>query len=228
MGKSGEDEATGDGKKKTTRRERIVRILWAVGGALGAAVLALAVNVATPFAIDLLDGESAPPVADRPGCDAGTSPNVAGEVRLGIYLSKPDENCWQISLDGVLPGDTFDALVEVRNFTGDLAENVQIQVQPWDGLELVAGTTVVGNVNAPEGRPTPADTITGNGLNIGELGHGGNAWVIFTLRMDETFQLPCGLATAPVYARLPFQAGQEDLWEGAAVVTKRHCSAGDS
>jgi hypothetical protein len=222
----GTDPGQGDGgiaSGASTRRERVIRGLFAVGGAVGVALLALIVNVSSPFIIDMLrDG---PPVADRVGCDVGVPPNVVGEVRLGIYLSEPGANCWQTALDGVVPGGVFDALVEMRNFTGEQVDDLTVQVQLPAGVNLVAGSTTWGNARNPDGLDA-GDGIVSDGLNFGSYGNGANVWAIFTLRLDEGIQVPCGLSSSPVYARLPFQSGQEANWEGAALVVKRHCRNG--
>lgn len=203
-----------------TRRE----IFFAVGGAIGTAILALVVAVAAPLLTDAIRNNTSttPPAADRPGCRANAGGPVDGEQYLGVFLSQVGEDCWQIGLEGVNPGDKFDVLIEWRNWTGAQVDDATIRAWLPKGVEYVPGTSSWHNAAHPDGVQVEGDLFD-TGINVGSYAKGANAYVRLTARMSASFDLPCGLAVTPVGAQLPTLKAPLSVWVTAGIVTNNRC-----
>lgn len=169
----------GSKAQAATRREKVIRVLFSIGGALGAAVLALLVAVATPFAIDWIRGGSVTASSD-PVCPSEARDPSAGQEFVDVVLRPirqgEDGDCFTRSLDK--PGDTFTVRVQYGNYTTETARDVTINASVPDGVEQIAGTTEILNANNPGGAKV-SDGILTSGLNIGSYTAGSNALIVF-------------------------------------------------
>lgn len=204
---------------KPTRRERVIRAGWAFGGAVGAAHLAVVVNV-TSEQINIalaLAPESAP------GCPATAQGVPSGHQGLKIWLRSEGERGWPQSLDDVRPGDPFDVELHFYNGVGGSQSDVVVQAYMPDGFELVAGTSRLKNANNPHGKKI-SDRILDPGVNVGHYTNGSNAWLMFTARMKPDAAISCGSVTVhPISARLSNAEQNDDDWVSAAIVDNGNC-----
>ncbi len=94
----------------------------------------------------------------------------------------------------VMPGDTVNYRVEVKN-TGDAAiNNVIVKDKLPAGMTFVPGTVKILNANNPGGAYIQdGDKVVTTGVNIGAYSPGSNALVIFNAKVAANDQLPtCG------------------------------------
>lgn len=94
----------------------------------------------------------------------------------------------------VMPGDTVNYRIEVKN-TGDTAiSNVIVKDKLPTGMTLIPGTVKVFNANNAGGAYIQdGDKIVTTGVNIGHYSAGSNAFVIFNAKVATNAQLPvCG------------------------------------
>ncbi|RXZ72764.1 hypothetical protein [Agromyces albus] len=195
--------------------------LWASG--VASAVLAGVLIVTFQFFLEQSAEEVVePPTAERLGCESGSPNQADGEQYLTIQLSQPDEDCWQTALEGVNPGDEFDVLVWWRNWTGRQVDDTTIRAYLDDGLEFVPGTATWHNTKYPDGLPVEGDLLE-TGINVGSYLNGANAYILFTARMSETFNMPCGFAVTTVAAQLPTLPAPQNEWTTAGLVTNARC-----
>ena len=109
-------------------------------------------------------------------------------------VSKHGANQWVKSYTAQ-PGETVDYLLEYKNTGTIQQDNVVIKDQLPAGMTYVTGSTVLGNALHPQGIATNDGVTTSNGINVGNYGPGGNAWVIFSAKAPANDQLQCNMNT---------------------------------
>ena len=82
-------------------------------------------------------------------------------------------------------GDTVEFQLTYENTDGFTQEDVVIRSVLPDNLEYVAGSTVLYNVNYPNGLVSDTDTVVDNGINIGAYTAGSNAYIRFTAKVVD-------------------------------------------
>ena len=215
------EAATDESATKKARRWLTNLGLWASG--VASAVLAGILIATYQFNLEQSAKEVVePPAAERLGCETGSAAQTDGEQFLEIQLSQSEEDCWQTALDGVNPGDEFDVLVRWRNWTGQRVDDTTIRAYLADGLVFVAGTATWHNATHPDGLAVVGD-LFGTGINVGSYMNSANAYILFTARMSETFDVPCGFAVTAVAAQLPTLPAPENDWPTAGLVTNARC-----
>lgn len=88
-------------------------------------------------------------------------------------------------------GDEVEFQIEYENMTADSAKNVMIRDILPDNMEYVKGSTVLYNYTYQNGLKVDQDTLTTTGINIGNYGARGNAYVRFTAKVTNE-NLVCG------------------------------------
>lgn len=88
-------------------------------------------------------------------------------------------------------GDEVEFQIEYENLTADTAYNVMIRDILPDNMEYVAGSTYLYNYSYQNGLHVDQNTIATTGLNIGNYGARGNAYVRFTAKVTNE-NLVCG------------------------------------
>ena len=88
-------------------------------------------------------------------------------------------------------GDEVEFQIEFKNLTADQVNNVMIRDVLPTNMEYVKGSTVLYNSNYQNGVAVKDDTVTTDGINIGNYGAKGNAYVRFTAKVISK-TLACG------------------------------------
>lgn len=89
---------------------------------------------------------------------------------------------WSESVD-VKVGDEVEYEIEYENLGSAEAKNVMIRDILPDNVEYVAGSTYLYNSSNPNGVRLNDDTLTTDGINIGNYGPKGNAFIRFTAKV---------------------------------------------
>ena len=82
-------------------------------------------------------------------------------------------------------GDTVEFQLTYENTDGFTQEDVVIRSVLPDNLEYVVGSTVLYNVNYPNGLVSDTDAVVDNGINIGAYTAGSNAYIRFTAKVVD-------------------------------------------
>ena len=82
-------------------------------------------------------------------------------------------------------GDIIEFQLTYENTDNFTQEDVVIRSVLPDNLEYVAGSTVLYNVNYPNGLVSDTDTVVDNGINIGAYTAGSNAYIRFTAKVVD-------------------------------------------
>ena len=91
---------------------------------------------------------------------------------------------WSESVD-VKVGDEVEYQIEYENLGSAEAKNVMIRDILPDNVQYIAGSTYLYNSSNPNGVKLNDDTLTTNGINIGNYGSKGNAFIRFTAKVVE-------------------------------------------
>lgn len=89
------------------------------------------------------------------------------------------------------PGETVDYIIRYKNTGQVTQENVIVKDTLPAGMTYVAGSTMLANGSAPNGKSV-SDNVTTSGINIGTYAPGASAWVRFSAKVASVDQLPCG------------------------------------
>ena len=111
---------------------------------------------------------------------------------MSKLVSKHGANQWVDSY-AAQPGETVDYLIQYKN-TGDTQQNnVVVKDQLPAGETYVAGSSILGNSQTPNGAKISDNVTTASGVNIGSYAAGANAWVIFSAKVADNNSLTtCG------------------------------------
>lgn len=93
----------------------------------------------------------------------------------------------------VLPGDVLNFKINYKN-TGT-TEQTGVTAHDFlpTGLTYVAGSTYAGSTRHPEGSQSPENVLFGDGLGLGAMIVGEEAWVTYQAKVaDDTGIFPCG------------------------------------
>jgi uncharacterized repeat protein (TIGR01451 family)/fimbrial isopeptide formation D2 family protein/LPXTG-motif cell wall-anchored protein len=124
----------------------------------------------------------------------------------------------------VMPGDTVNYRIEVKNTGAAAIDNVMLKDQLPQGMTFVPGTVKVLNANNPGGAYIQdGDKIVTTGVNIGHYSPGSNALVIFNAKVAANAQLPtCGPNKLTNIA-IAQPEGQNPKQDGADVNVPKEC-----
>lgn len=205
---------------KTTKRERIIRVLWAVGGAFGAAILAVGVNVVSEQINNVLDL-----VPSNSSCPPTTSNGypLEGEQYVEVLLRHDEAGCWAATLTDVSPGDVFQMMIHYRNFTGEKQEGVALRAALPEEFAYVPGSTEIVN-SSTDGEWVPEiDGIASTGVVVGSYLNGGNVALKFEVRMNPSMSIPCEFVPWPLAAYIDSAVDQNRHSSIAGVITLQNC-----
>ena len=206
------------GKQKAGRI--VALIAAAIGGGILTFVVGVATNVVSPVAASWLQGDAPAPSASRPAECLGEWEEVtAGNSSVDLLVSPTGERCWSRSI-ALGAADTFDVEIQYVNATGAEQEGVTILGWLPEGVELVAGTTRVKNSSNPKSKQV-SDNILKPGINIGDYSSGANAYLMYTVKVTDEFEVQCGLGVIGAFASTWHPINSN--WSGAAVITQRDC-----
>ncbi|HET9139785.1 hypothetical protein [Actinophytocola sp.] len=107
-----------------------------------------------------------------------------------------------VSFQGMEPGDSIETMpnavldvqVEYRNLSGKHQKNVSLHVGLPSEMTLVRGTERILNTSNVNGRLLDAE-LTGPGVDIGGYLPEGNAFVVFSIRVDGPDSFTCNPRT---------------------------------
>lgn len=124
----------------------------------------------------------------------------------------------------VMPGDTVNYRIEVKNTGDGTINNVILKDKLPTGMTFVPGTVKILNANNPGGAYIQdGDKIVTTGVNIGHYSPGSNALVIFNAKVAANDQLPvCGPNKLTNIASAQPE-GQNPKEDGADVNVPKEC-----
>ena len=136
------------------------------------------------------------------------------QVRLAGSADEP----WQ--KEGAAEvGDTIEFQLTYENTDNFTQEDVVIRNVLPDNLEYVAGSTVLYNVNYPNGLVSDTDAVVDNGINIGAYTAGSNAFVRFTAKVVDE-ELAWGSNTLVNWSRA--SVGETLQQDAASVIVQNN------
>ena len=140
---------------------------------------------------------------------------------MSKLVSKHGANQWVDSY-AAQPGETVDYLIQYKNTGGTQQDNVVVKDQLPIGETYVAGSSVLGNSNTPNGAKISDGATTATGVNIGSYAAGANAWVIFSAKVADNDNLPtCGTNKLTNSATVETDTGSQS--DTADVTTTKTC-----
>lgn len=101
-----------------------------------------------------------------------------------VRLAGSADESWQKEAAAEI-GDIIEFQLTYENTDNFTQEDVVIRSVLPDNLEYVAGSTVLYNVNYPNGLVSDTDTVVDNGINIGAYTAGSNAYIRFTAKVVD-------------------------------------------
>jgi uncharacterized repeat protein (TIGR01451 family) len=144
----------------------------------------------TPLGYNHLDGV-VPGCNDYSGYVTYNFTASSSSYVFSKQVSKHGANAWSKTY-AAQPGETVDYLLQYANTGSTTDTNVAIKDQLPAGETYVAGSTIYGNSNFPNGTKA-TDGVTTTGINIGDYATGANGWVIFSAKVAGNGSLPvCG------------------------------------
>ncbi|MGD8373384.1 MAG: PKD domain-containing protein [Candidatus Woesebacteria bacterium] len=147
---------------------------------------------------------------------------VKAEAKFEMFkkVSKHGQNQWVDSLE-TTPGEVVDYIVYYKNTGAVQQDNVVIKDNLPEGMAYVAGSSTLSNSQNPDGAKI-SDNITTDGVNIGSYAPNGNAWVIFSAKVNSNDSLPeCGENTLHNVATVETDNGSKE--DDANVTTNKTC-----
>lgn len=132
-----------------------------------------------------------------PGCynyDGFVTIRVTAHFTKDFTISKQvrikGETEWKESVNAKV-GDIVEYMITYQNLSGKTVSNVLMQDILPSNMKYVEKSTKIKNAENPEGKTVDADTLTKDGINIGDYENKGNAYVIFQAEVIKS-NLNCG------------------------------------
>lgn len=110
--------------------------------------------------------------------------------KLSKTVRLKGDDTWHEAIDAKV-GDQVEFQIEYVNLSADSAKNVMIRDILPTNMEYVSGSTYLYNAYYQNGTKLDNDTVTTTGINIGNYGANGNAYVQFTAKVVNK-TLVCG------------------------------------
>lgn len=88
-------------------------------------------------------------------------------------------------------GDKINYRIQFKNTSKITMEDVIIRDILPKGLTYVEGSTKVYNANNPNGVKVSDNIVSDTGINIGDYGAGANAWIYFSVTVDQSMNEKC-------------------------------------
>lgn len=137
-----------------------------------------------------------------------------------VRIKDGEDKTWKDSLD-VKVGDKVEYQLTYQNTSDSTQSDVVIRDVLPTNMKYVAGSTVLYNVNHPNGLVLDTDDLVAdNGINIGAYTAGSNAYIRFTAEVVDN-NLACGSNTLVNWGRA--SVGETVLQDHAEVVLNKVC-----
>lgn len=107
-----------------------------------------------------------------------TLPDVGFRITVEVRADKDEDRAWKMTTDAQI-GDIVEFLVEYRNISDDIQQNVMMQTILPQNMKYLPGTTTLYNGKYPYGTTFVSDDLFADGLNIGNYGPKVTAYVSF-------------------------------------------------
>ena len=106
-------------------------------------------------------------------------------VDTQVRFKDSEDGAWQDSIDAEI-GDEVEYQITYQNTSDSTQTDVVISDSLPTNMQYVAGSTVLYNVNHPNGLVLDTDAVVAdNGINIGAYTAGSNAFVRFTAKVVD-------------------------------------------
>lgn len=115
-----------------------------------------------------------------------TNRGVEFFTEIKVRVADCDDKTWRSTIDAKA-GDIVEFQMQYRNISNESHRQVVVRDVLPRSLEYVEGSTVLYNANYPDGIKAVQDTITTEGVNIGNYAASANAFIRFRAEVvDET------------------------------------------
>ena len=106
-------------------------------------------------------------------------------VDTQVRFKDSEDGAWQDSIDAEI-GDEVEYQITYQNTSDSTQTDVVISDSLPTNMQYVAGSTVLYNVNHPNGLVLDTDAVVAdNGINIGAYTAGSNAYIRFTAKVED-------------------------------------------
>ena len=140
-------------------------------------------------------------------------------VDTQVRFKDSEDGAWQDSVDAEI-GDEVEYQITYQNTSDSTQTNVVISDSLPANMQYVAGSTVLYNVNHPNGLVLDTDAVEAdNGINIGAYTAGSNAFVRFTAKVEDV-DLAWGSNTLVNWGQV--SVGETMLQDHAEVVVQNN------
>ena len=140
-------------------------------------------------------------------------------VDTQVRFKDSEDGAWQDSVDAEI-GDEVEYQITYQNTSDSTQTNVVISDSLPANMQYVAGSTVLYNVNHPNGLVLDTDAVVAdNGINIGAYTAGSNAFVRFTAKVED-LDLAWGSNTLVNWGQV--SVGETMLQDHAEVVVQNN------
>lgn len=140
-------------------------------------------------------------------------------VDTQVRFKDSEDGAWQDSVDAEI-GDEVEYQITYQNTSDSTQTNVVISDSLPANMQYVAGSTVLYNVNHPNGLVLDTDAVVAdNGINIGAYTAGSNAFVRFTAKVVDV-DLAWGSNTLVNWGQV--SVGETMLQDHAEVVVQNN------
>lgn len=140
-------------------------------------------------------------------------------VDTQVRFKDSEDGAWQDSVDAEI-GDEVEYQITYQNTSDSTQTNVVISDSLPANMQYVAGSTVLYNVNHPNGLVLDTDAVVAdNGINIGAYTAGSNAFVRFTAKVEDV-DLAWGSNTLVNWGQV--SVGETILQDHAEVVVQNN------
>ena len=140
-------------------------------------------------------------------------------VDTQVRFKDSEDGAWQDSVDAEI-GDEVEYQITYQNTSDSTQTNVVISDSLPANMQYVAGSTVLYNVNHPNGLVLDTDAVVAdNGINIGAYTAGSNAFVRFTAKVEDV-DLAWGSNTLVNWGQV--SVGETMLQDHAEVVVQNN------
>ena len=140
-------------------------------------------------------------------------------VDTQVRFKDSEDGAWQDSVDAEI-GDEVEYQITYQNTSDSTQTDVVISDSLPANMQYVAGSTVLYNVNHPNGLVLDTDAVVAdNGINIGAYTAGSNAFVRFTAKVEDV-DLAWGSNTLVNWGQV--SVGETMLQDHAEVVVQNN------
>lgn len=140
-------------------------------------------------------------------------------VDTQVRFKDSEDGAWQDSVDAEI-GDEVEYQITYQNTSDSTQTNVVISDSLPANMQYVAGSTVLYNVNHPNGLVLDTDAVVAdNGINIGAYTASSNAFVRFTAKVEDV-DLAWGSNTLVNWGQV--SVGETMLQDHAEVVVQNN------